>query len=109
MFTPPNGTLTILSGQTASGEFDLGQSRGRELLSLLFLNPAALTGVVTIQISDVTGGTFRTLQTGGADITLGAAKAVVVTELPSWGFLRLSSTLAEGANRVFNVYGVNRD
>lgn len=109
MFSPPSTTLTILSAATVSGELDLGLSKSRRLLALLFLNPAALTGVVTIQLSDVTAGTFRTLQTGGADITLAATKAVVVTELPAWGFLRLSSTIAEGANRVFNIYGTNRE
>lgn len=67
--------------------------------------PAALTGVVTVQVAQVSpaaDGDFVALQSGGADVTIPAAKA---TNLPVFTAkdLRLVSAGAEGAARTFLV------
>jgi len=66
--------------------------------------PAALTGTVTAQISDQETTGFVAMQSGGADITIPAAKAVPM--IPAIGrFLRLVAAGAEGAQRDFVVMG----
>jgi hypothetical protein len=64
--------------------------------------PAALTAVVTAQISDLETSGFVPMQSGGADITIPAAKATPM--IPAVGrFLRLVAASAEGAQRDFVV------
>ncbi len=108
MFSPPIQTLSIPNAGTDSPELNLAGDINRGPIILEILAPAALTGVVTVQVSDVSGGTFRTLQTGGADVAIAAAKAIVITDLPATGVLRLHSTLAEAAQRDFRVFGADK-
>lgn len=57
---------TITSGQTTSGEIDLS---GADLCGLFI--PATFDGTtVTITASPISGGTFVTVQSAGADYTL---------------------------------------
>lgn len=65
---------------------------------------AALTGTVSVQISDTptVAGNFRNLQSGGADITIAANKAVSIIPLVA-RYLRLVSSGTEAAQRDFVV------
>lgn len=63
--------------------------------------PAALTGTITVEVS-VDGTTFVTLQSGGADVSIGAGKAITLTEI-SFRHVRLKSSGSEAAQRVFSV------
>lgn len=98
-------SLTIASGQTVGAA--IGGMDDAE--ALVIYAPAALTGTITLQISPTReasegGGTatWATLQSGGADITLGAGKALTITDI---GFrqLRMVSDAAEGATRTFLI------
>jgi hypothetical protein len=67
--------------------------------------PAALTGVVTLQVApkynDVAGN-FRPVQQGGADVTLAAGKVTNV-KLGAFGDLRIHSAGVEAAQRDFDL------
>lgn len=108
MFTPNPSTLSIPSSGSDSPELNLAGDINRGPIILELLAPAALTGTVTVQVSNVSGGTFRTLQTGGADIAIAAAKALVITDLPATGVLRLHSSGTEAAQRDFIVFGAGK-
>lgn len=69
--------------------------------SVTIIAPAALTGVCNPQI-DGGNGTFVTLQSAGADVTLPAGKATVLPRFTAVD-LRIHSAGAEGANRDFIV------
>jgi hypothetical protein len=75
----------------------LGQATGITIYA-----PAALTGTITIEVQPYGDATWRTLQSGGADITLAATKAVVISP-PAFADLRLHSSGAEGADRDFFI------
>lgn len=97
------GTLTIASGATTSNS--LSRRRLAHVGPLVIVAPAALTGVVTIQVPDKENSpNWVALQSGGADVTLPAGKATTLDISPFLN-LRLSSTLAEGAQRDFEVFG----
>jgi hypothetical protein len=108
MFAPPIQTISIPNGGTDTPELNLAGDINRGPIILEILAPAALTAAVTVQISDVSGGTFRTLTTGGADVAIAAGKAVVVTDLPATGVLRLHSAGAEAAQRDFRIIGADK-
>jgi len=100
------GTLRISNGGTNSpaltslgavGRVGLGAATG-----LTIYAPATLTGTVTIEVLPYGDATWRTLQSGGADVTIAATKAVVISP-PAFADLRLHSSGAEGADRDFFV------
>lgn len=70
--------------------------------SLLIMAPAALTGTVSVEVAPVAGGTYRTLQSNGADVTIAAGKATQITVLCGCAW-RLKSGSAEGADRTFDI------
>lgn len=108
MFSLKSQPLSIPNGGTNTPELDLGADGNRGPIILEILAPAALTGVVTIEICNVSGGTFRTLTAGGSDVAIAAGKAVIVTDLPGTGVLRLHSSGAEAAQRDFAVSGADK-
>lgn len=72
---------------------------------LTVFGPAALTGTVTIEVSDEPDGTFVPLNdSNGAPIEIAAATA---TDIPftTYKDLRLKSSGAEGDDRVFKLFG----
>lgn len=85
--------LTIPNGQTLSNEIEVPS-----LDKATFYGAAALTGVVTIQLSGDDGTTWH----NGPAI---AALALVTINPLLTTKVRLSSTLAEGADRIFFVNG----
>src|SRR5262245_6105991 len=64
-----------------------------------------LTGTVKVDVADSPTGTFATLQSGGADITIPAGKATPISPLVDRA-LRLFSASTEAADRDFVVRGV---
>ncbi len=97
------GNMVIANGGTASSS--LGGRILRTIKSITIHGPAALTGTVTLQSLDAVGGSAWTpVQSGGTDVTITAAKALVLTEVP-FGTIRLLSGSAEGAARTFPVWG----
>lgn len=95
--------LTIPSGAQVSNalpEKDFRWSR-----SMVILSPVAITGIYTIEVSDpivpVTAD-WRTLQSGGSDVTLAAGKALVLDTLP-FRNLRLATSGTPVADEVFDV------
>ena len=70
--------------------------------TLTIVAPSALTGTVTVQISVDDGTTYVDAGSGGSDITIGAGNAVTITD-PSFNGLRVTSSIAEGAERTFTV------
>lgn len=107
MFATNPTTLSIPNAGTDSPELDLGASGSKRVITIAILAPAAVTGTITVLLCDVSGGTFRTLQTGGADITIAATKAVVITAIPATGVLKIHSSAAEAAQRDFRLIGAN--
>lgn len=101
------GRLTIANGQTASNIIaarELGMAR-----SLVFKNPAAFTGAVTVQVATnetATASDMLPLSVGGSDVTLTAGKHQVVDVPPGIEALRAVSAAAEAAERVIEVYAV---
>ena len=71
-------------------------------------NPAALTGTVTLQTSDQEAAGFQAHQSGGADITLPAAKNTPIIPLIA-RYLRVVSGSAEAAQRDFVVMATTID
>jgi len=102
--------LTIANGGTTSPALSSVWSKGQArsaigvAADLIIYAPAALTGVVTIEISPSYGGAlgWSTLQANGADVTVPAGKAISVP-IGAFGDIRLKSAGAEGAARDFQL------
>lgn len=102
-------TLTILSGQTASGELDLVENGVRRIKDLTFICPTTLPETVVIHLADKVGGSYRALNDGfGNDVTLLANKSQVQTNI-SAGALKLVASVAVAADRAFIIKGAARD
>src|SRR3990167_3144059 len=98
LFTCNLPTLTIDSTtQTSNVITGFGDAE-----ALVLYAPAALTGTVTVQVSPATDGAFVDLESSGSDVTLTAGNATVITEIP-FSALRLSASIAEGADRNISV------
>jgi len=95
-------TLTIAQAAQNSDVLSMGSAGTREGYIVGILNPATLTGTVTVEVCDTEAGTFRTLQSDAVDITLAVGKAAVLDPFP-FPFMRLHSTLAEAAARSFVI------
>jgi hypothetical protein len=102
------GSLTIASGGTTSGE--LSYNNTRFMRSISITAPAALTGTVTVEANYARTGTgaWGTLTDEfGDDVTVAAGKVRVVQPVGG-ARLRLKSSGAEGADRVFYILGEER-
>ena len=91
--------LTIASGASTSNVItNLDDSWAISIYS-----PATFTGTISVQIEPSSSGTnFVTLQSGGTDVTLNTAKAIVINPI-TFKQLRLISGSAEGQTDVFQV------
>lgn len=106
------GTISIANAGTTSGGLS-GVSSASVVrvaldyaIAISIFSPAALTGTVTVQVSPVespAAGDWKALSVGGADVTIPAAKAVILTSLGGFKDLRLVSGSAEAAQRDFIV------
>lgn len=96
------GSLVIANGGTTSDELGFNSLRFARSVALTG-DATAQTGTISVQVNPLrTGGTFTTLQSGGADVTLTAQKTTVISPIPA-ARLRLVSSSAEAAERRFTV------
>lgn len=94
-------SLVIANGGTSSDVLDMASENRRPVVITLY-GPSALTGTVSVQIS-MDGTNFQTLQSpSGTDITITAAKCIVIAPLGPC-YLKLLSSGAEGAARTFQL------
>ena len=97
------GNMVIANGESASTV--IGTRQLRTIKSLAIHGPAAVTGTITLQSADdLALGSYTPVQSGGSDITVTAAKVLVVTDVPM-STIRLLSGSSEGAARTFPVFG----
>lgn len=100
-----NTTLTILSGATESEELNLRENGARRIKNFSIIAPTTLTGVVVVHLADLVGGTYKALNDGfGNDKILLQNKAEQMTAIAA-GAMKLVSSGAEAADRVFIVQG----
>lgn len=88
--------LVIASAGTASNSARVDVAE-----SITIYAPAALTGTVNVQASP-DGTNWYNLQDAGSDIAVGVDDAVTIVTI-SVKFIRLLSSLAEGAERTFKL------
>lgn len=92
-------TVTILSGATESNGLVLGGF----LKACSVFAPSTLPETVSVQLEPTRDGVeWRTLQSGGTDVTIPAGKVAMILE-GAFKKLRLLSGAAVGADRVFQV------
>ncbi len=103
-------TLTIPSGASESNILD--GHLVRWLKNLFISPPAALAGVTTLFVSakserDNKGNpthVFQALQSEGADVVLTADKVLALNQT-GFGSLRIQTTIAPGADEVYELTG----
>ena len=103
------GVLTVvaLTNTPADGDvfdiFDVDQAKSyRRFDGTVWNQNAALTGTVTIQISNISTGNFATLQSGGSDITFPVQRATPLVPFIA-RFAKFKSSGTEAADRTFNL------
>ena len=85
--------------------------RRRALRGITIFAPASLTGTITVEVTGnldaelSSSVRWATLQSGGADIEVGASEAVPV-DFVGYHAVRLASDSTEGSPREFIVSGV---
>lgn len=94
-------TLTILSGAQPSGALNFTKPM-QNASSLHIYSPATLPETVTVRV-DPGDGTYRILQSAGADVAVTAGDMTVVDIEPGWENLRLQSGTNVAADRAFIV------
>lgn len=101
--------LAIASGQTESPEVDFTRGIHAWVRSLTVASPDTLPETVTVQVTTKrSGGNFNPLQSGGADITLPAAKATSISPI-SFARMKLVAGAAVAAIRTFELSGREDD
>lgn len=94
-------TGTIASSGTSTGEINLGVNAD-------FLNialPALTSGTITIQVTDIGGGTYQNL---GSSINLPATTGGYTTTLRLGGYqyIKVVSSVAQASARTIKVRGI---
>lgn len=104
--------LVIANGQTTSDV--ISGDLLADFSSVLIAAPSTLPETVGVSVADRDPDdgavAYRTLQSGGSDVTVGAGKAVIIGvdgRLPVMG-LRLTAGGAVAAARTFKVVGARR-
>lgn len=98
------GSMVIASSETDSTAI-AADPHYQNATALIIEGPDALTGTVTVEVSLDDASSYSKLQSGGADITIGAGDAVPIT-FQAWTHIRVSSGSAEDAERTFVVKAV---
>jgi|SRR3972149_4715966 len=93
------GSIVISSGGTESTALTAYLDDAQ---TLTITAPAALTGTVGLEISVDGGSTYTDLTSGGTDVTIAAANAVIVTD-PGFNGFRVVSGSTETDTRTFQV------
>lgn len=98
------GPLTIHAATQESNVMEFNSLRF--LSGLTLTAPEVLTGTVTVQVQATRSGVdpWVTLQSSGVDVEVTAGKSVTISPI-SAARLRLVSSVAEGADRLFYTAG----
>lgn len=97
--------LIIPSGSSVSNE--LSEDEFEHTDSISIAGPAALDGTIVVEVANVpnpAAGDWKTLQSGGSDVTITVDDLVVINDTP-FRRLRLSSSVSETAERTFPTAG----
>lgn len=97
--------LVIASSGTDSNVLGVAELNDAE--KLIIYPPAALTGTVTVEVSQ-DNLTFTTLEKDGSDIAITAGKAIEL-ENPAFRYMKVVSDMAEAAERTFQITKLIRD
>ncbi len=93
-------TATIAINGTTSSEVDL--ENNCDFMQIII--PTITSGTVSIQVSDVTGGTFVAL--GNSQTTVAGTGAYATTfKLGGYQYIKVVTGAAQGAARTFSVRG----
>jgi len=95
-------TIDISEDDQTSTAITLGQPN---LRGLSIFAPAALTGLCKVKVSGDGGTTYQYLQSGGADVEVGAGDCVVI-DYAGFDSILIHSASAEAADRSFVLKGV---
>ncbi len=108
----PGGILTIpVTGAAATSFSNFIDMRRMPLRGITIFSPDTLTGTVSIEVSgnldaeNPSDVRWNNLQSGGANVVIGADEAVPL-DFVCWHGLRVSSGSAETDPRVFKIMGV---
>ncbi|MBN1856936.1 MAG: hypothetical protein JW846_08285 [Dehalococcoidia bacterium] len=96
-------TIDVSEDDDLSGEIDLGEHY-RYLAVIL---PALTQSRVGVQVAPASGGSFVVLGNGNAaqtDLTTG--EYATVFDIGGWRYVRLSTSVAQAADREFSIQGV---
>lgn len=102
-----SGTLTILSGQTASEELDLTEGGARYPKKITVFVPDTLPDTVKVYIAPAAGGSYKPLTDsyGSADLVLQAGKGQGLPGITAGAMKLVATSGAVAANRVFQIQG----
>ena len=92
---------TVASGQTSSAEVDLG----RDYNYLEIQIPTLTSCTLKIQVAEKTGGTFYDLG-DGVTTNAGTHNYADVFKLGGYQFIKVVSSVAQGAERLIRVRGM---
>lgn len=95
--------ITIDNGATTSNIVNFTRGIFAWVKSFTLYSPTQ-SGVVTAEIAKASAGPFVTLQSGSADVTIPASKGTVIDPV-AFKFFRLKTTVAPGADEVYEITG----
>ena len=96
-----DAVITIATSTTVSAEVDL--ENNCDLMQIII--PALTSCAVSVQVSDVTGGTFQALGSSQTTVT-GTGSYSTMFKLGGYRFIKIVCSAAQAANRTFKVRGV---
>ena len=93
--------ITIATSTTVSAEVDL--ENNADFLQIIM--PALTSCLVSVQVAEVSGGTFQDLGDGVTTATT-TGSYTTTFKLGGFRFIKIKTSAAQGANRTFTVRGV---
>lgn len=100
--------ITITNGQTESAVLDMKAIPYKFLRNLLVVGPAVMAEAIKIYVAKSPTGTFVPLQSGGADVSLTAAKGTPVTSI-MFGALKFVAASAVTGDKVIEMSGAEEN
>jgi hypothetical protein len=98
-FVSPLANLVITGSATASNK--ISKFGGARALGI-FAGATAFTGTIKVQVAEVSGGQMHDLTSAGGSIVIQAGQCLTISDI-IFAQIRLLSSSAEGARRVFAV------
>ena len=96
--------IVIANGaQASTGTF--GQAIAKAARSIAIFGPATLAETVNVRVTNDAGSTWKVLQSGGTDVTVGAGDCIIIDSV-CYDDLGLYATGATAAARTFTTHYV---